>query len=406
MFTSCNYTGSTILLLATTLFTAGCNREQILAEAPPVEVVVSQPVKEKIEDWDTYTGTVDSKESVDIRARVRGEIKDVLFKEGDEIDANSLLFVIDDSPFQADLKQAQGQLVTYEAKLKAAEEKIAIYKPLADKGTVSKDELVQAIGAKGEALGGIDTARGKLLDADVNIAYCKIKSPIAGKIGEALLTKGNIVNSGTSDSMLTTVVSVDPLYVYFYVNERALLNYQKLLRQRYEKDKNQEKDEDNAKPVIPVEMALAVETGFPHKGFVDFLDNKVDPNTGQIKARARFDNPKGPDGRRALTVGLFARSRVAVTEPYAALLIADRAILSDQSLKYVLVVDKANKNTVQRVDIKVSDRLQEDGRRVVESGLKGDEWIIVEGVNRARAGIIVNPKEEPMPGRPVAGKSL
>src|SRR5262249_31207074 len=155
-----------------------------------------------------------------------------------------------------DLKQAKGLLVTWEAKLKAAEEKIAIYKPLAEKGTVAKEELINALAAKGEAIGGIDTARGKIMEAEVNIAYCKIQSPIAGKVGQALLTKGNIVNAGGTDNLLTTVLSVDPLYVYFFVNERALLNYLKLVRGRFEKDKK------DAKPDIPVEMALATDTGF------------------------------------------------------------------------------------------------------------------------------------------------
>jgi RND family efflux transporter MFP subunit len=369
----------------------GCNREPALVQPPPIEVVVSKPILAQIKDQDTYTGEVKSRESVDVRARVRGQIKDVLFKDGDEIPAGKLLFVIDDQPFQAELQQAKGQLKTWEAQLKAADEKLAIYKPLAEKGSVAKEELVQAFASKGDAIGKIGTAEGKIKEAEVNIEYCKISSPIAGKIGQALLTKGNIVNSGSADSLLATINSVDPLYVEFYVNERALLNYLKIVKDRYEKDKN------DAKPEIPVEMALLTDTGFPHKGIVDFYDNKVDPNTGAIKVRARFDNPKGPDGRRALTPGLFARVRVSIAEPYKTLLVADRAILTDQSLKYVLVVNRAKNNEVERVDITVSDRLQEDGTRAVLSGLKGDEWIIVEGVNRARPGISVNPKEAPMP---------
>jgi RND family efflux transporter MFP subunit len=350
-------------------------------------------VSENIEDWDTYTGTVDAKESVDIRSRVRGEIMEVLFADGEEVKAKKLLVVIDDSPFQADLKQAQGQLETWQAKLKAAEEKIAIYKPLADKGTVAKEELVQAYGAKGEALGGIETAKGKIMEANTNIKYCNIRAPISGKISEALLTQGNIVNSGSKESLLTTIVGVDPLYVNFYVNERALLNYQKLLAQQYEREKKK------GKPDLPVEMGLATDTGFPRKGILDFIDNKVDPATGMVKVRARFLNPKGPDGLRQLTPGLFARVRIAVADPYPATLVADRAILSDQSLKYVLVVNKAKDNLVERVDVTVSNRLQDNGLRQIEAGLKGDEWVIVEGVNRARPGVTVNPKEAKMPRR-------
>ena len=150
---------------------------------------------------------------------------------------------------------------------------------------------------------------------------------------------------------------------------------------------------------------MAGESSFAYKGFVDFVDNRVDPGTSSIKVRAKFDNPKGPDGRRPLTAGMFARVRGAVAEPYPAILVADRAILTDQSLKYVLVVNRAKNNVVERVDIIAANRVQEDGRRVVEAGLKGDEWIIVEGVNRARPGVVVNPGEpKPMPRRPVGGK--
>lgn len=387
-----------MLPLAIAFATVGCERELPITQPPPVEVVISQPIKEQVADWDTYTGTVDAKESVDIRSRVRGEIKQVSFKEGDEVQENDLLFTIDDDPFQADLKQALGQKETFSAKLKAAEEKIAIYKPLAEKGTVSRDELVQAIGAKGEAVGGIETAKGKIMEAETNIKYCKIRSPIAGKIGQALLTRGNIVNAGGSENLLATVVSVDPLYVKFYVNERALLNYQALMRRRFEKEK------DATKAAIPVELGLVVDTGFPYKGVVDFIDNKVDKNTGTYLVRARFDNPKGPDRIRPLTVGLFGRVRVAVSDPYTPILVADRAILSDQSLKYVLTVNKEKNNVVERVDIVPSERLQPNGLRAIESGLTGDEWIIVEGVNRARPGAIVNPKETPMPRRPGTGQ--
>jgi RND family efflux transporter MFP subunit len=369
-----------------------------VAEPPPVEVVVCQPVKEKIEDWDVYTGTVDAKESVDIRSRVRGHIKEVLFKEGEEIPAGTDLFLIDSEPFQADLKQAKGQLGTWEAKLKLAEEKLVLYKPLADKGTISKEELLKAFADKGEAIGGIDTSRGKISEAEINIGYCKITSPIAGKAGEAVLTKGNLVNASGADSLLTTVVAVDPMYVNFNVNERALLHYKKLLGEQAVKDPEAAKA---AKGKIPVELALTGDSGFPYKGIIDFVDNRVNPATGSVKVRARFDNPKDQGGSRALSSGLFARVRVTIAPSYAGILVADRAVLSDQSLKYVLVVNKAKNNLVERVDITAANRLQASGLREVQAGLNGDEWVIVEGANRTRPGATINPKEGAMPRRPV-----
>ncbi len=393
-----------IFLLGLVITAAGCSPPP-LAETPPLEVVVSQPLPpgtkpELIADWDVYTGNVEAKDSIEVRSRVKGHVKKVEFAEGEEIAAGTELYQIDSEPFQADLKKAKGELATSEAKLKLAEEKIAFYKPLADKGSVSKEELLKVIADKGEALGNIDTAKGKILEAEQNIGYCKITAAIAGKVGEALLSKGDLVNASGSESLLTTIVAVDPMYVTVYVNERAYQRYRKLLLDKALKDPAAAKE----KLKIPVELAVAGNENFPYKGYVDFVDNRVDPGTGSIKVRAKFDNPKGPDGRRPLTSGLFARVRVTLAEPAPAILVADRAILTDQSLKYVLVVNKAKNNVVERVDITASDRLQEDGRRAVTAGLKGDEWVVVEGVNRARPGVPVNPTEGKMPRRPVPGK--
>jgi RND family efflux transporter MFP subunit len=390
-----------LLVVGTAAVLAGCNRGQPVVEPPPVEVVIAQPVKDKVVDWDTYTGDVKSKDAVDVRARVKGEIKDVPFKhkkeggkevnlEGKDIKAGELLFVIDDVPFQADKQKAEGQLEVWTAKRDAAEKIIKIYDPLAKQGTVSAEELVKAIGNKGEAVGGITAAKGAILDAEANIKYCKITSPITGRIGEARFTTGNMV-SGQND-LLTTVVRVDELYVDFYVNERALITYKQVVGRALEKEGRKLEEVK-----IPVEMALVTDTKFPHKGMVEFIDNKVDPKTGSVKVGARFDNPLGKDGLRPLTPGMFARVRVAIADPYPAVLVPDRAILTDQNLKYVLVVNKAKNNAVERVDVTVSSRVQENGLRVVK-GLEGDEWVIVDGVNRARAGVTVNPKE----GRAVA----
>ena len=386
-----------LFLIAIATVILGCNRDAGLTPPPPVEVIVCNPVKEKIEDWDTYTGTVDAKAPVQIRAnpRVQAEIKQVLFTEGEEIEADKLLFLIDDAQFQADLTVAKGQLTTSKADLKKAEETIAIYEPLAKSGTVAKEELVKAVGAKGQALGSVGVASGKIAEAENNIKYCKVQSSVAGKIGLALLTKGNIVNAGGTDSLLATIVPVDPLYVYFNVNQQALLTYQAFMLKKFEKDK-----QAAGKVEIPVKMSVEGGTTFPFNGVIDFLDNQLDKNTGTVKVRARFDNPKGADGRRKLSPGMFARIRVAIGDAYTPILISDRAILPDQSLKYVLVVNKAKENKVERKDIVVSNRLQPDGLRAVE-GLNGDEWVIVEGVNRVRPGVAANPTEGKMPRRPV-----
>lgn len=392
----------TILLAATILIAGGCSLQAPLAETPPLEVVVCKPVMEKIEDLDIFTGTVSAKEIVEVRSRVRGHIEEIPFKEGDEIDAGADLFLLDSQPFKADLKQAKGQLATWQAKLTLADERIAIYKPLADKGTVSREELLSAMAAKGEALGGIETAKGKIMEAEQNIEFCRIRSKIAGRVGEALLTKGNLVNVGGGETLLTTVVSVDPMYVKFNVTEQVLSNYRRVLRERAAKNGAAE---DPDKISFPLELALVGETAFSYKGVVDFVDNRIDPATSSQKVRGRFTNPKGPDGRRMMTSGAFARVRFSIVEAYPATLVAERAILTDQSQKYVLVVNKAKGNTVERVDVVVSKRAQDSGLRAVEAGLKGDEWIIVEGVNRVRPGVTVNPRDDKMPRRPIPAKT-
>ena len=191
------------------------------------------------------------------------------------------------------------------------------------------------------------------------------------------------------------------MYVTSYVNERAYKGYRDHLLARAEKDPNAAKGN---KLIIPVEMAVGGDKRFVYKGEVDFVDNRVDPKTGAIKVRAKFDNPKGADGRRLLTVGMFARLRVSMADPYPAILVADRAVLTDQNLNYVLIVNKNKSNVVERVDVTVSNRIQENGLREVKAGLKGDEWIIVDGINRVRPGVTVNPKEAAMPRRPVGDR--
>lgn len=391
-----------LALVALLAASVGCSRQPPVTEPPPVEVIISQAVPpgskpELIADWDVYTGNVTAKDDVDVRARVNGHVVAVLFKEGDEVKENTPLFELDSEPFKAIKQQAEGRLRTAQESLKFAEEKIALYEPLAKMGSVSKEEVLKAVADKGKAIGDIGTAKGEIQQQDVNIEFCKIKAPIAGKVGEAALTKGDLATATGEGSLLTTIVAVDPMYVKFDVHERAYKRYRDLLLEKFKK--NPPKEDEPLR--IPVEMAVAGEEAYRFKGVVDFVDNRVNPATGSIKVRAKFDNPKEADGRRDLTAGLFARVRVTLAEKEPKILVADRAILTDQSLRYVLVVNKEKGNKVERVDVRVSDRVQEDGRVAVE-GLKGDEWIIVEGVNRARAGVVVNPTEGKMPRRPAA----
>jgi membrane fusion protein, multidrug efflux system len=413
--------------LAFALCLSGCRHEPNVVPPPPLEVMISQPIKSNIEDWDLYTGTIEAKESINVQSRVRGKIEQVLFTEGTEVAAGTKLVLIDSQPFEADLAVAKGLLRSAKAKLLAAEDKLAMYKKLTAQASLSREDLVEATGKQGEALGEVATAEGKIAEAELNIKYCTITADISGKVGQALQTKGNMVNPGSGkDNILTTIVSVDPMFVTFHVNERALLRYRdqwsaKLMKLQKAKDSQLQKNGNSpeipvmiglgtlpwssivmmtpGEPDIPVLMGLgAADEGFPYKGVVSFVDNRVDPGTGSMKVKARFDNPKNAAGIRPLTVGLFARIRISIADPQPAILVSDRAILTDQNLKYVLVVDKDKK--VKRVDIVASDRVQDNGLRAITAGLKGDEWIIVEGVNRTRPEATVAPKEGTMPHRP------
>jgi RND family efflux transporter MFP subunit len=191
------------------------------------------------------------------------------------------------------------------------------------------------------------------------------------------------------------------MYVYFFVDELTLLRYKKQALDQALKDKEQGKTPPDGatESDMIVEMGLANDAGYPRKGVMDFIDNRVDPGTGTIKVRARFSNPKQADGRRLLTPGLFARVRVAVSDRHKAILVSERALLSDQNLKYVLVVNRADKNVVERVDVQPG-AVQEDGLCIINYGLKGDEWVIVEGLTLVRIGQSVQPREVPMPRRP------
>jgi RND family efflux transporter MFP subunit len=215
----------------------------------------------------------------------------------------------------------------------------------------------------------------------LDVEFAKVTAPINGRVSRALVTKGNLVNAGGGDAtLLTTIVSLDPIYVYFDIDERALLQYQQAARERAGGN-NQPANVREAK--IPVQLGLANEAGFPYAGVIDFADNRVDPQTGTIRVRAVFAN-----ANRFFTPGLFARVRVPVGDKYQALLVPDRAIGTDQGQKYVLAVNK--ENVVEYRAVKLG-RLH-DGLRVIQDGLKPDELVIVNGIQRARPGVPVTPQ--------------
>jgi RND family efflux transporter MFP subunit len=374
-----------ILLLVTILFsvtTVGCTREPSpLAAVPPPEVSVAPPLEREVTDYDEYTGRLAALEEVEVRARVRGYLIKVNFTEGAEVKQGDVLFEIDPRPFQAELDAAKGQVAQWEAKLTRAEADVARNERLLPKGAASQKDLDTAIADRGEARAAIQSARAQVESAALDLEFTRVTAPISGRVSRAFVTKGNLVNASAGEAtLLTTIVSVDPIYVYFDIDERALLQYQQAARAQAGES---ERIPNVREAKIPVQLGLATEAGFPHEGVVDFVDNRVDPQTGTIRVRAAFANTN-----RVFTPGLFARVRVPVGDKYQAVLVPDRAIGTDQGQKYVLAVN--DKNVVEYRAVKLG-RLH-DGLRVIQEGLQPGELVIVSGIQRARPGLTVTPQ--------------
>lgn len=367
-----------------TLGVAGCgqsaSRAALLAESTdPPEVTVALPTEKQIIDYEEFTGRTDAVESVDIRARVTGFIESRKFEEGDEVAVDAPLFVIDHRPYDADLAAARAALDSHLAEQTQKASDYQRVKQLRDKGQVSAEEYDRSLAQRQEADAAVEKAKADLDKAQLNVEFCYVKAPIAGRISRAQLTEGNLVNADTT--LLTTIVSVDRMYVYFDVDERAVLKFQQMLRETGRQGYRHEE--------VPVFMALALDKDFPHKGVINFVENKLDPNTGTIRVRAVFDNPQPKSGPRVLTPGLFARVRLPVSEEHAAILIPERAIGTDQGQKFVYVVDDENKARYRRIE---AGSVQQ-GLRVVRDGIALGERIVVSGLQRVRPGAAVTPVE-------------
>ncbi len=264
------------------------------------------------------------------------------YKEGSEVKAGDLLFEIEPKPYQAQLDQALSQVKLNEASLKLArttfERDVAI--AIATPGAVSQQQLSEDRATVEEAMARVKASQASTEVYKLNLGFTKVASPIDGQVSRYYLTLGNLVNQ--DQTVLTTVVSLDPMYVYFDLDEPTLLRIRKAINQgRLKRPRD---------GVMPVHMGLQGEVGYPHRGTINFVNNQVNPGTGSISMRGVFPNPKPPNGERLLSPGMFVRSRLPIGQPYSALLVIDRAVASDQGLKYVYVIDADNKVQSRRVD--------------------------------------------------------
>jgi RND family efflux transporter MFP subunit len=306
----------------------GCRSEATPAtQAPAPQVSVASALERDVTEWDEFTGRLEAVESVEVRPRVTGYIESVNFTEGSQVHKGDLLFVIDPRPYRAELSKAEAELARAVASAELAASDAARSEKLVDIKAVSREEYDSRINASREAKANVAAARAAVDSARLNLEFTRITSPIDGRVSKAVVTTGNLVTGGANSApLLTTVVSLDPMYVTFEGDEQIYLKYSELSR-RGERASSR----DAANPVL---MGLANEDGYPHRGAMVFVDNQVDPRTGTIRARAAFENKNG-----YLTPGLFARVKLLGHNSYHAVLVDDRAIGTDQSQKFVYVVD-------------------------------------------------------------------
>src|SRR5215510_7079710 len=369
-----------LLAVATCISIAGCRGgPPPLAATPPPGVSVALPLEREVTDYEEYTGHIAAVEEVEVRSRVRGYLVKVNFIEGAEVKQGDVLFEIDPRPFQADLDAAKGKVAQWEAKLARAEADVMRYERLLPKGAASQKDLDTAVADRGEARAAIQSARAEVDRAALDVEFAKVTAPISGRVSRANVTKGNLI-SGTETAPLTTIVSLNPIYVYFDVDERAMLRYQQAALKRAG-GSAQVPNVREAK--IPVSLGLAGEAGFPYEGVVDFANNQVNAQTGTMQVRGVFAN-----ANHALTPGLFARVRVSVGDKYQAMLVPERAVGTDQGQKYLLAVN--DQNVVEYRAVKLGRLF--DNLRVIQEGVKPDELIIVNGIQRARPGLTVTPQ--------------
>ena len=370
-------TGIPTLALATgllmTVIATACSSqaEPGAGMPPPPEVSVAQVLNKDVSRWDEFTGRVTAIETVDLRPRVSGYVQQVAYQEGQEVKKGDLLFVVDPRPYKARLAQAEADLERARAEARLAQMQDKRAQTLVEAKAISREEFETRRAASTQGDAAVRAAEAALENARLDLQFTSVRSPINGRAGRAMVTEGNLANADTT--LLTTVVSQDPVFVYFESDEQSFLRYQELARKG-----------ERAETKNPVRVGLANEEGYPHEGTVDFVDNQVDSSTGTIRARAVLKNPD-----RMFTPGLYARVQLQGTGQFKAMLIDDKAVLTDQDRKYVYVLGE--KNAATRKDVKLGPVI--DGLRVVTSGLAPSDKVIVHGVQKVFfPGMPVQPK--------------
>ncbi len=368
-----------LMVVLLTLPLAGCGVSKKPPGPPPPAVTVVKALQKEVTEWDEYTGRLAAVEEVEVRAQVSGYLESIHFKDGQIVKKDDLLFVIDPRPYQAVLDRAAAQEKQAEAGLALADANLKRTQELATKKVVASQDLDDQRSKQLEAAAALQVAQAEVKAAQLNLDFTRINAPISGRINRHLVSEGNLITGGAANAtLLTTIVSLDPIQAYFEADEQAYLKYIRLDRSGARRSS---RDAAN-----PVKLELADEEGFPHLGKMDFVENRIDVDTATIQGRAIFPNPD-----LILIPGQFVRLRLLGTPRHPAVLIPDQAIVSDQSQKFIWVVGADNKVEYR----KVNPGPMIDGLRVIRDGLKPNEHVIVLGLQSAHADIKVNPTEEP-----------
>lgn len=416
----------------------GCGPANTYAPPPTPEVTVSPPSVRSLTTYLQYSGTTRGKEQVELRARVKGFLKEVRFQEGTDVKANEPMFVIDEGPFRVKVEEGEAKLKEAEASLDKAKKSKAVEvaaaqlsldqaqlllaqveerrnRSLLARNAGSREDVDKTEAARKRAEAqvesdkasldqaradfeiniraaeaGVASARATLEDARINLGYCRISSPIDGRISRKLVDVGNLVGDATS-TVLATVVKDDPMYAYMNVSDRDVLEFREMVREG--------RRVDFRKDVIPAELGMVNEKGFPHKGRIDYADPSADPGTSTVQARAVFDNPD-----HTIFPGLFVRVRVPNESLKDAVLVPDTALGTDQFGRFLLIVGAGDVVEKRKV---VAGGRADDGLRLIETGLKPGELVVVDGLQRARPGLKVKPTRanEPATTTPPAAEA-
>jgi RND family efflux transporter MFP subunit len=369
------------------MFMAGCARTPAAPPAAaPASVTVSYPVEREVTDYADFTARTAAVESVEVRARVWGYLDKVHFKEGALVKKGDVLFEIDPRTYQAAVEHAQALVVQAEAQLRFKESQFKRNEKLVAKAAISREEFEQVQSERDVAAATVGTYKADLRQRQLDLGFTKVLAPISGRVSRMLVTEGNLVQSGENGggTLLTTLVSVDPIYAYFDVDEHTVLRVRQMIHEG--------KVRSARETEWPVALGLATEEGFPHQGTINFVDNQVNPKTGTLRLRGVF-----PNAEQILDPGFFGRVRVPIGGPHDAVLVSDRAIDNDQGQKIVYVVNGKNEVAVRPVRTGALHY----GLREITGGLKPGERVVVNGLQHVRPGMTAETQIVQMPGQRV-----